>query len=290
MASWTALPIFDPGKECRGRGGRFWWRSLERLATAGEVNGLGTVGQKTEMADAHEAGRQHVEQKPADELAGVERHGFLLAGIFAIPVGERDAPFFNRENSVIGNSGAVSIAAQIGEDDFRRGKRPLGVDHPFLLSDARKELPERARFCQRRDAAVKDEFAAGVGGSEEVEKFGTEDDAQGADMKQEVGAGRDPSRPVETERAAGNQAVYMVMAAESLIPGVEYPEESDPAVQVGAAEIGQGFRDGLEENGNERLGVHQEKGIQFMGNREDQMEVLRRKEFLLSALKPAVGG
>jgi len=75
-----------------------------------------------------------------------------------------------------------------------------------------------------------------------------------------------------------------------LIPGVEYPEESDPAVQVGAAEIRQGFRDGFEENGNERPGVHQEKRIQLMRNREDQMEVPRRKKFLLSALKPAVSG
>lgn len=88
------------------------------------------------MPDAHETGWQHVEQEAPDEFAGIERHRLLLAGIVAIPVREGDGPLFGRENPLIGNSSAVSVAAQIGEDDFRRGKRSFGVDHPSLFADS----------------------------------------------------------------------------------------------------------------------------------------------------------
>ena len=70
---------------------------------------LGSIGEEAEMTDAHESGRQDVEQEPADELVGVERHGLLLAGVLAVLVGEGDVLGIDLENPVIGNGGAVGV-------------------------------------------------------------------------------------------------------------------------------------------------------------------------------------
>ena len=80
---------------------------------------------------------------------------------------------------------------------------------------------------------------------EEIQKLGAEDDAERWDRKQEIGACRDPSRSVEAERATGNQAVKMIVTAESLIPGVKDGEKSDLAMQMPTAEIGQGSETAL---------------------------------------------
>ena len=127
-----------------------------------------------------------------------------------------------------------------------------------------------------------------MSGVEEVEELGAEDDAESTDVKQEIGTSRDPSRPVEADRAARNQAVEMVVTAQGLIPGVENGEKSDLAVQVRAAEIEQGFRDRFKEDGNQHFRVDQKERIQFVGDREDQVEVTRWKKLLFAPLKPSV--
>ena len=40
------------------------------------------AGEQAVMADAVEAGRQHVQEKAADELVGVERHGLEPVAAF----------------------------------------------------------------------------------------------------------------------------------------------------------------------------------------------------------------
>ena len=192
------------------------------------------------------------------------------------------------KNPVIGDGCPVGVAAQIGEHGFRRSKGLLGVDHPFLLANRGGELFESRRFGQRHGVAWKGEFAFLMSCGEKIQKLGAENDAESRDGKQEIGTGREPSRSVEAERAAGNQTVKMIVTAESLIPGVKDGEKSDLAMQVRAAEIGQGFRDGLEEDGNHDLWVHQENRIQFVRDREDHVEVTRWKKFLFVPLKPAV--
>ena len=287
-ASGTAPAALDPGEKIRRRSGRFGWGSLEGLAAECQLPRLGSIGEEAEMTDTHEARRQDVEQKPADELTAIERHGLLLTGVLAVLVGEGDVLWIDIKNPVIGNGGAVGVAAEIGEHGFRRSKGLLGVDHPLLLADGGEELFESRRVGQQRGVACKGEFAFLMSCGEEIQKLGAEDNAERRDRKQEIGAGCDPSRSVEAERAAWNQTVKMIVTAESLIPGVKDGEKSDLAMQVRAAEVGQGFRDGLEEDGNHDLRVHQENRIQFVGDREDHVEVTGWKKFLFVPLKPAV--
>ena len=54
-------------------------RSCQRQALASE-----TIGEQPEMADAHEAFGQHVEEESAQELHCVEGHDALLAAVSII--------------------------------------------------------------------------------------------------------------------------------------------------------------------------------------------------------------
>ena len=54
----------------------------ERLADALDVAGANRAGEEAVVADAVEAARQHVQEKAADELGGVERHGLEPVAAF----------------------------------------------------------------------------------------------------------------------------------------------------------------------------------------------------------------
>ena len=57
-------------------------RRGERLAGALDVQGANCAGKQAVMSDAMEAAWQHVQEKSADELGGVERHGLEPVAAF----------------------------------------------------------------------------------------------------------------------------------------------------------------------------------------------------------------
>ena len=93
---------------------------------------FGAVREKAEMTDTHEAIGEHVEEKTADELLGIEEHRFQPVFVSSIPVAKSDLAVFDSEDPVIGQSHPVSVAAEIVEDFLWRTERLLGVDHPVL--------------------------------------------------------------------------------------------------------------------------------------------------------------
>ena len=72
-AAWTSwLALIDGG-----RGGlAFRFCSGEQFAHAGDVVGASAFGEQAVVADAVEAGRQHVDEEAADELEGPERYAW----------------------------------------------------------------------------------------------------------------------------------------------------------------------------------------------------------------------
>ena len=65
------------------------------------------IGEEAEVADADHSGRQHVEQKAADELDCIQGRG-LGAGVIRVvfPI-EADATIFQGSKTVIGDGHAV---------------------------------------------------------------------------------------------------------------------------------------------------------------------------------------
>ena len=98
------------------------------------------AGEQAVVADAVEAGRQHVQEKAADELGGVERHGLEAVAAFdpvVLPL-EGDALLVERDQPGVGDRDAVGVAGEIGEHGLRPGERPLGVDDPFGAAQRRE--------------------------------------------------------------------------------------------------------------------------------------------------------
>ena len=88
------------------------------------------------MTDAMEPVRQHVDQEAADELVGVERHKLIASvalGSVILPF-ERDALAGEGDEPAVGDSSAVCVAGQVGEDGVGSAKRSLGIDDPFDLA------------------------------------------------------------------------------------------------------------------------------------------------------------
>ena len=74
--------------------------------------GLAVVGEKATIADLHEAMRQHLEQKPTNELRCRQIHGFAEVGITSILVGKNDAMVFDGFNPVVGDGNPLGITGQ----------------------------------------------------------------------------------------------------------------------------------------------------------------------------------
>lgn len=96
------------------------------------------------MPDALEAAGQHVRQKTADELGGVERHAFLCRAVSVVPPVEGDAAMVEGNQAAIGDRDPAGVAAQIGKHLPGAGERTLGVHRPFDAAQWRKACGEGA--------------------------------------------------------------------------------------------------------------------------------------------------
>ena len=84
------------------------------------------------MSDAVQAARQDMEEKAADELGGVERHG--LEPVAALdPVVfpfEGDAGLVEGNETRVRDRDAMGVAREIGKNGLRPSEGSLGVDDP----------------------------------------------------------------------------------------------------------------------------------------------------------------
>jgi hypothetical protein len=72
-----------------------------------------------------EAARQHMDQKPADELVGSKRHPLASIVAFASVVlpPEGDAMVVERDQAAVGDGDAVGVAREIGQHGLRPAER-----------------------------------------------------------------------------------------------------------------------------------------------------------------------
>ena len=94
------------------------------MSTERELVGPVAVGEEAIVANAMEAGRQHVEQEAPYELADVEAHDFALV-MAALPIVlpvETDMGLVEIEQAAVGDRDAMRIAREIGQDLLRTGE------------------------------------------------------------------------------------------------------------------------------------------------------------------------
>jgi len=107
------------------------------------------VGEKAEVADAHEAAWQQVEQEAAQELFDSQSHDPLLVAVGGVAPAEGNVSLGQRNQPAVGNGDAMGVGAEIAQHMFRSAERPLGVDDPVMTEQYPQPGGEGARFRQR---------------------------------------------------------------------------------------------------------------------------------------------
>ena len=103
-----------------------------------------SIGLKSEVPDADESAGQHVAQKPPDEIVRVERHDPSGVASPPIAIAKGDLSALESNETLVTNSDAVGVAAEIPQHLVGAGHRRLAVDDPFLgCGLAEQPMPER---------------------------------------------------------------------------------------------------------------------------------------------------
>ena len=106
----------------------------QQLAALRESMLFGSVGKKAEVTDAHEAFGKHVKEETADEFVGIEGDGLFSIPIFAISIAQGDLVVIDFENTVVGESHAMRVAAEVIEHGLWGAERLFRVDDPVLFT------------------------------------------------------------------------------------------------------------------------------------------------------------
>jgi len=86
------------------------------------------------MTNAVEAVGKDVQQKAANELIRLEAHDSFAAVAAIVFVSEGDFLIAHRDEPRVGDGGAMSVAAEIGEDLLGTAEGRLGPDDPIGLA------------------------------------------------------------------------------------------------------------------------------------------------------------
>jgi len=170
------------------------------------------VGHEAKMPDSHEAFRQDVQEKSADELAGREGHRALLIAVSVIPPTERDLVAVEGKQSMIGDRHAVRITAEIAKNLLGSTKRGLRIDDPFMLVELSDKGREALRSVQMLNLASQDQTLLSESMLQSIDELAPEYLLQHAQRQQESGVtGMNPTGVVGRESSVGDDAVDVRM-------------------------------------------------------------------------------
>ena len=106
--------------------------AAEQLEAQRQQRSAVAVGEESEVADAHEAGRQQMEQEAAQELIDRQSHEPFLVAVGGIAPTEGDVAIGESDQPAVGNGDAMGIGAEITQHMFRSAEGRLGVDDPVV--------------------------------------------------------------------------------------------------------------------------------------------------------------
>src|SRR5665213_2300407 len=87
-------------------------RAAEQLTALRQQLGAFPVGEEPEVADAHKAGWQQVEQEAAQELIYGQSHESLLVAAGGIAPSEGDVAFGESNQPAVGDGDTMSVCAE----------------------------------------------------------------------------------------------------------------------------------------------------------------------------------
>jgi len=133
---------------------------VEQLEAERQEDGALPVGEKSEVADAHEAAWQQMEQESAQELLDLQSHKPLLIAMGGVSPLEGDVALGESDQPAVGDGNAMGVGAQIAQHMFRSSEGSLGVDDPVMAEQYAQPCCEGTRLGQGQEAAVELNHAA----------------------------------------------------------------------------------------------------------------------------------
>ena len=139
------------------------------------------VGEEPEVADAHEAARQQVQEETAQELVDRQSQEPLLVGVRGVSPAEGDVALLKGDESAVGDSDAVGIATEIAQRVFRSAEGRLGIDDPVVTEQRSEPCGKEAWLRKWSDVAVEREPVLAEGGLQSGDKLAAKDPAEHLD-------------------------------------------------------------------------------------------------------------
>jgi hypothetical protein len=95
-----------------------------------------------------------MEQEAAQELREGDRQGTLLIAIGGVSPAKSDVVLVDRDQAVVGNGDAVSVAAEILQNMFGTSKGWFAVNHPLMTEEWPQESGKGLRVGQELPLCV----------------------------------------------------------------------------------------------------------------------------------------
>ena len=279
---WSLSGRLQPEPGCR--------RATEQLEAERQERSASPVGEEAEVADAHEAARQQVEQEAAQELLDRQSHQPLLVAMGGVSPAEGDVAFVEGDQSVVGDGDAMGVAAEIAQHVFRPAEGSSWNRRPSRGGTGTRSQAAKARGSARgRSLPWNWSVPVGRRCRSPATNLPRKTRLSTLTGRKKESARGDPAGVIGSETAGGEYAVDMRMKQQSLIPGMEHAEEADLRAEVPgiAGDLEQSLGTGMEQQVVDHLLVLQGEWGQFARQREDHMHIAGGQEFPFARLEPA---
>ena len=143
------------------------------------------IGEQTEVANAHEAARHHVQKKASQEFVALKRQDLHAVVVGVVFPAESDVAVTVLDEPIIRQGDTMRVATQIAEDLLGACEGPLRIHDPVEGPQATEKISEGAAIGQIGRAIGKVQLARGECPSQGGEILRAEDGRQRPDGKQE---------------------------------------------------------------------------------------------------------
>ena len=136
------------------------------------------AGEETEVADADEATRQHMQQKATQEFVDMQSQESLLVSVSGVAPAEGHLVLNEGNETAVGNRNAMRVGAEVTKHLLGSTERRFAVDHPARRVELTDQNPEQLGLSQAAKQAVELELSGSVSLLERFEKLAAEDFAE----------------------------------------------------------------------------------------------------------------
>ena len=133
------------------------------------------------MTNADITMREYMEQEATQELRNRDRQGSFLVAMGGVSPAKGDLVVVDRDQAVVGDGDAVSVAAEILQNMFGTSEGWLAVDHPSMTKQWPEECGKGLGGSQGLQFSMECQLVAGEGTLEASHELAAKDRAEYVD-------------------------------------------------------------------------------------------------------------